>query len=458
MNCRGKISLITLVIISWSLYSVSLQAEGINWQQISNKSLEIESDSVGQGRVLSTYPSFLQTFYAHLFNWQPDKFLSSECALNYDSQQLRVRRMEFQEFYKENFTCATNKRFKDASASMKVMRNFSVHFDLSDTNHFRKVDFRLPRNGGGIVNVRGLLGIHDDQKTRPLVIIRMGVHGNIDEFVAERFIAKVAYEDFDFNFLALENLTSEGYIHLNQDLAYGGMDEGLETYLVLQDILKNKSLAKITSDVHLFGVSLGAPGVFITNMLDEANDHRIKTTTAFCPVINLKTTTEKLLEPGIKKVVTDMWNLWRLQSVFQKGVSFSNISWWRWFTDLKPQLLPALMSKLEATRTQPVVALDQNIKMPTGFAEFLKNNKSFYGMNDFWSLYKNQKTPFLIVTTPQDALVPEDINSDLISLGTQPGVFEKTQRIHLDRGFHCGLPAEYSWPFIVNLFRIQWGQ
>lgn len=180
MNCRAKISLITLAIIS----VLSLQAEGTDWQAFNSQTIEIEAHSSGEGRVLSTYPPFMQTFYAKIFDWEPEKASKPECKLNFDNQMLRVRKMEFQEFYKENFTCAANARFRDSGINTKIMRNFSVRFDLSDTEHFRKVDFKLPRNGGGSVDVRGLFGSHDATNPRPLVIFRMGVHGSVDEVVA----------------------------------------------------------------------------------------------------------------------------------------------------------------------------------------------------------------------------------------------------------------------------------
>lgn len=461
MNCRALFGPVTLPI-NWLVFfviviAVSLQAKSVEWSQLASKNLKIENESVGKGHVFSTYPPLMQTFYAYWYEWEPDKATPPECKLDYDSQSFRIRTLEFREFYKENFACTRNAKFGHSSVRERIARNLSVDFNVDDTNHFRKVEFTLPRNGGGEVTARGLMGIKDDLKPRPWLILRMGVHGSIDEFVAERFIAKAAYEDFDFNFLVLENLTSDGYIQLNQDLTFGGIDEGFETYFILKELKQNKKLNVLIKEIHLLGISLGGPGVFVTNMLDELNEHQIKTATTFCPVIDLKATMEVQYEKGFTRILGDLWNTWRLQSVFSKGISFFDIPWWRVFFKFEPQFVPYLMKSIQEKRTTPVADWKQVVKLPLGFDVHLSSSENFYELNNFWKYYQNEKTPFLIVTTPNDYLVPEKLNSDLISDGAIPGVFNKTQRIHLERGIHCGFPPDYSWSYILSLLRIQWG-
>ena len=186
------------------------------------------------------------------------------------------------------------------------------------------------------INVRGLLGIHDDQKPRPLLILRMGVHGNVDEFLAERFIAKVAYEDFGFNFLALENLTSHGYLSQENPVTFGGIEEGLQTFLILQELKrKNSAINLLISDIHLFGVSLGAHGVFVTQMLGEENSHFIKTATLFCPVVNLIKTMNFHSQASLGSAFVDLWNRRRLKAVPERVPELDHTGWWKTFFDLK---------------------------------------------------------------------------------------------------------------------------
>ena len=83
----------------------------------------------------------------------------------------------------------------------------------------------------------------------------MGIHGNVDELFAERFIAKAIYEDLDINFLVLENLTSHGYLATENPITFGGVDEGLHTYYILQQLQSSK-FKSIISEIHLLGVSL----------------------------------------------------------------------------------------------------------------------------------------------------------------------------------------------------------
>lgn len=471
MNCRVIIFAVNFLVAvavlgsfcqtSWAIDSTATRADAVDWGRFAGKNLIIQSESSGNGEVYATYPLWLQTIYTKVMNWEPrvkrDTLQESRCRLSFSSQNLETRVVELTQFLKEKPKCSYLAAAENMSTLRKVMRSLSIEFDMSDVNHFRKVLFKVPgADSGKVVHLRGLIGIHDDKKPRPLVVLRMGVHGNVDEFLAERFLAKVIYEDFGFNFLALESLTSHGYLSLDNPVTFGGVDEGLHTFYVLEE-LRTSEIKKLFSDIHLLGVSLGAHGVFLTEALDEVNKHYIKSVTTFCPVINLVSTMSNQQDAKINFGLIDIWNYRRLQAVRQRLPELEPKDWWKIFFDFKPRYVPGIVNYLETNRTKPTVKLPQGIQWPAGLKNHLQNSNAFSKLNNYWEFYENLKTPLLIVTTPNDLVVSAELNTDLILQKKQKGKFNKTLILQLDKGLHCGLATDYQWDFVVNLLRTQWG-
>ncbi len=463
MNCRAIIfgAFLNFNAISFSA-SAWAQSSIIDWSQLQSENMIITGDSSGQGQVLSTYPSWMQTIYTHILSWEPRVKSEKEtdqnsCRLSFSSSDLQGKLSELSQFQKQKSECIYLPGADKAPGIKKLLQVLSVKFDLSDNNHFRKVVFNIPSAEQKQIHIRGLLALHDDKKPRPLVILRMGVHGNVDEFLAERFIAKAAFEDFGFNFLALENLTSHGYISQDNPVTFGGVDEGLQTYAVLQEIRNPAShLGKLISDIHLLGISLGAHGVFLTTALDEVNHHDLKSSTVFCPVVNLISTLKFHSQANGYSAFVDLWNRRRLNSIPEKIPELDHTQWWKTFFDFKPRFMPAVISYLDQHQRKPAEKTDQAMKWPLGLQAHFDKDQSFSQMNDFWPFYQNKVTPFLIVTTANDILVSEEINSDLILQKKQSGDFSQTHILQLNKGTHCGLPPDFQWNFIVSLLKTQW--
>lgn len=470
MNCRVIICAFALVLqvvgaVTQARESVAssgngVAADAINWSALQSPQMEIQDFSSGEGDVRSTYPVFLQAFYTRLMDWEPRVNSSSteeSCRLSFSSNDLKVDISQIKQFQTDKPECVFKAGASGAMGLWKLTRALSVRFDVSDANHFRKVIFKLKSATGSEIQARGLLGLHDLRGDHPLVILRLGVHGNVDEFLAERYIGKLAYEDFGYNILVLENLTSHGYLSKENPITFAGVEEGLHTFEILR-MLKNKNfpLSQFISDIHLFGISLGAHGVFVTTMLDELNQKYLKSTTAFCPMINLENTMNFHSKSSFAEAGVDVWNRMRLRALPNRVPELQNTGLWKTFFDFKPRFMPAILDYLQTHQIAPSIHLSDGIVLPKNFQHHLQTSKSFFELNNFWPYYENNSTPFLIVTTPKDPLVPLELNTDLVVQKKQNGRFEKTEILQLDRGVHCALPTEYNWNFIVDLMKVQW--
>lgn len=422
-------ALTLFITIFVSIFTLQMtQADELNWQTLQSDKMHIELYSSAQGEVISSYMPLFKEVGQFVWSWDPKK---------------------------EPKNTSDKVYLEPESAVNELMHNLFVEFDVSNTDHFRKVWFNL--NNG--LKFRGLFGIHDFKTKRPFIILRMGIHGNVDELIAERFLFRVLYEDLDANVLVLESLTSHAFLSKNKNVSFGGIDEGLQTFLTLNELNKSE-LSKIMGSVHLLGLSMGSHGTFVTAMLDQANKQQIKSIVNFCPLINLQETfeTHNSPEPNFKNALADLWNVRRLKSVFDIYPEDASLKeWWRTLLDFKPRFTNEILKILERDRKQPLISTQEveqlvpKMKWPKGFKNHLENSKSFYELNNFWNLYQNIKTPMMIYTTPNDPLVINKINSEKIFKANQPGDFTALKFRRLEKGIHCGLAPVYQWDFIVKL-------
>jgi len=419
MNCRAKTQFLSLLLIA----AILLQ---------SSKLKAMDQD-------LTSYPSVIYNAMTRLSRWAPSPDVTDACKLTFSSPQ----------FLPQTCEAHYNLNFLDSLKS-----KLAFDFDLTNSNQFQKIIFELKPG----LNIRGMLALHKGQK-KPLVIFRMGIHGNIDEFLAERFLMKLIYEDLGFHVLVLESLTSHGFLKMNDRVTVGGFEEGLHTFFILNQITSGEfSWAKDITDIHLMGVSMSGAGLFLATYLDEQNEHKIKSVQAFCPLINLQKTFLQHSKPSLFALVFDLWNSLRLRALYDKNPELQKISLWPIFFDLKPRFTPAAFDWLSQKEPKPLLDIKtfQNnfpkIKFPAEFVSHIEKSKSLYQLNDFWPIFKNQKTPIQIYETPNDPAVMNFLNTDMIESGQQAGNFSKTKITKL-KGVHCALAAEYQWPFLVEIVK-----
>ncbi len=388
---------------------------------------------------LSSYPRPILALMNALPRWSPSYDMTSACWSSLQKNKL------------DPSACKNPHKLNPISSFRSKL---FFDFNIGPENGFQKIDFQLTQE----IKIRGLLGLHEGQ-IRPLVIFRMGIHGNRDEFIAERYILKLLYEDLGYHVLTLESLTSHGFIKSNEQVSFGGFEEGLHTFFVLNQIKKNEfTWVKNISEIHLVALSMGGNGAFLTTYLDEHTNRQIKSVQMFCPLVNFQETFAHLEQPGFFNAFADFWNSMRLKALNTKNPNLAQVERWKMLFDLKPRYGPMALDWLNTTQQGPVLKLEEfekkfpSIKWPKAFKEHVENSKDFFSLNNFWLVFKNEKTPIHIVTTRHDLFVDNNINVDRIRKGIQPGFFKKTSFLDLD-GFHCSLAEEYQWPFLIEVVR-----
>lgn len=417
-----------LALFTVLLHPALSNADLSNWELLNREKMQVLEHSSAQGEVITSYIPFFIDIGSQIWGWDPKKQPKNTTVLQ---------------------------GLAPLNSLNEMMSNLFVQFDLADTKHFRKVWFQPTPN----LKFRGLLGIHDFQKKRPLVIIRMGIHGNVDEVIAERFLAKAIYEDLNANFLIIESLTSHAFLSNNKNISFGGVEEGLHTFFVLNE-LNNSHFKKLISSFHLLAISMGGHGTFVTALMDNANNKLIKSIVNFCPLINLQETIDFHTQNGFSATVVDLWNVRRLKAlfdIFPKEPELEN--WWMSLFDLRPRFTQKVLSLVNEKAKKPLLPLEdlnvntKPLRWPQGFKEHLSNANSLYQLNNFWNYYQNVKTPMTIYTTPNDPLVINNLNSEKIFNDKQVGDFKNLKYERLNKGIHCGIAPVYEWNYIVNLIK-----
>ncbi len=344
-------------------------------------------------------------------------------ALQFTSQPEAV----LQEFWKNCEPIWRQDSFNFLTHSHEVLRS---DFEPSKHPAVRVVHWLLPNN----VKVRGLL-FFKGPKSRPLVILRPGIFSHLKSTIAERFLMMQLFEDAPFHVLLLPSTSGADYIDDNHQFTFGGFDEGLQTWQILDYLYdKNEPLHQYITKIHLVGISLGAHGLWLTNLIEQTlRNERLGKTFLLCPAINLKQTYKAHRQMALSEFFVQAWFHLRLAPQ-RKELGVKDAETIASYIDkqIHDYQLPTVNWPLK----DPVLPQVQN---------------PFWTWNDYWKwMPKYDYNNTFILWNEADPVVPPAVNADLLM--ANPEVSQKVL-LKLPRGLHCSLPASYQWPFVSLTIR-----
>lgn len=299
-------------------------------------------------------------------------------------------------------------------------------YQTRENKLFRHVLFDLPQG----VKVRGLLGLKNDQRPRPLVILRLGIFSSVEEFMAERSFVIQLFDQSPFHLLILENSTSGDFIQNNLRLSLGGFDEGAQNILIANFLRSPRSpLAGRIVSQHFVGISLGGHGVLFAALLNNEKNPSFDSAMLFCPVIDLKKTFENLQSNPLKAPFINYWASDRLSALQQRSMTT--------FSTFK--FLPEALDFLKTHYQGPLMG---NLSILKGF----DSGSEFWQLNSFHTRLKDLKTPLLSIITSRDQLVPKELNSQTVKSA-------QFQIVEFPEGEHCSLASAYDWQTILAILK-----
>lgn len=402
------------------------------------------SDSPGR------YPQPLNFIFETLLSWVPEgkpKDMSSRCSPEVwqqrmmDSRVAKSAQLQGALVQKYFGDCKEELLTEDTGYFRNLVSMMTMKYQPQEHPFLRRVLINLPGN----VKLKGLLGLKGDFKRRPLVILRLGIFSNVEDFKPERAWLMMLFEQSPFNVLVLENMSSGDFVANNSQFSFGGYDEGIQNLLVAK-LLTNpdEPISQIVDSVHIFGISLGGHGVLFSSLLNKYNSSKnrplINSFTALCPVVNLQPTMVTLTHGGVGSAAVDLWSRQRLSGLDKKLpalMTYDNFSF-----------LAKAISEIARTY-KGGLSYVSSVNLPPG----MKDGASFWELNDFWRYYKDVEEPVLIFATQQDPAVPFAMNSQLLQNKTMKVDSKNIRVVDFPEGVHCTLPIPYDWNSVATIFQ-----
>jgi predicted alpha/beta-fold hydrolase len=385
------------------------------------------------------YPAALKFLFQKVLSWNPDGVrgsYSAECdpalwqsRLNTSKVKSAVLQSALIRRYLSE--CGAQLESGHSSGISNFLKIMTLRFSNQDHPFLHRVVFHLPND----IKLKGYLALKGDIKKRPMVILRLGIFSSAEDFLPERFLLMQLFEQSPFNVLVLENMTGPDFIANNKDFAFGGYDEGIQNIQVAEMLQNPKQpLSEIIDSVHLTGMSLGGHGVLFASLLNEtAPKAQIQSFLALCPVVNLRETVENLDNRGYESRAINYWSSKRLEGLREKIPALQNVSRFHILSNMMKAVVDRYPGGLSWT---PETVLPKE----------MTDSREFWKQNDFWSFYKNVRTPVMVWATEQDPLVTFSKNAGTLhqeNIGVVP----------FKQGFHCTLPVAYHWDVISTLLQ-----
>lgn len=397
------------------------------------------------------YPPFLNFLFERVLSWVPEgkaKKLSHECRNQLWQQRLQDPRLSnslqlqgalIQKYFQE---CKAEIETGDDGYLANLKNMMTMSFAPQTHPFLRRVVIGLPGN----IKIKGLLALKGDMKRRPLVVVRVGIFSNIEDFKPERAWMMMLFEQSPFNVLFIESMSSADFIGNNNQFSFGGYDEGIQNILIsrlMTDPLE--PLSQLVDSVHLFGISLGGHGVLFASLLNKYNSPKgkalINSFTTLCPVVNLEQSMNALTHDGLfKNAMVDVWSRGRLAGLDRKLPALQKFESFGF--------LQKAISEIARTY-RGGLSYVSSVRLPPGMID----GSDFWGLNSFWKYYVDVEQPVLIYATHQDPAVPYEMNSRSIKTKELKIESKNIQVIDLEHGVHCTLPIAYDWNTFAGLFQ-----
>lgn len=314
-----------------------------------------------------------------------------------------------------------------------LYRTLFIRFAVDSHPYVKRVILNLP-NG---YKLPGLIGLKDATHKRPWVILRAGIFGNSIDLQAERFMLLQLFEQGPFNVLFLDSLSSPETIRLNEKLAVGGLDEGLQNYQVARQLLSpQEGLNRLVSDVHMMAISMGGHGLWMAMLLNEVNPPVFKSAVAMCPLVQFKKTFTGLETNPVSFFMMNIYASFRMPLLMKR---IPNIR--------RSQFLTDAFKYVHDNFKGPVTD-DGKVRFPVDFPK-----DDFDRGNDLLPWIKDIKHPISIFATRRDDLVPFALNTAVLTDYAQEA--SAIRLYPLTESFHCSLPGAYSWNEMSALLKSQ---
>ena len=256
------------------------------------------------------------------------------------------------------------------------------------------------------------------------------------------------FDESPFHVVTLANVSGSEYEFENASVALGGFHEGKQLYEVAAALQHPQSpyRSKISS-VHVMGISLGGHGALFSslyasqNRVSYLNKRVIDSVLAYCPVVNLEKSMDRLFSQGTIASLVENYTrrtLLRLsvnipilgeffrhdyedRSELKRAIALGASHFYSDWTQAEPWPL----SPLKNTRVDSL--------------------EKFFSVNNFNRYYGMIRVPTLVLAAQNDRFVRTSENTGLLAAHMKNNKNPSIKTLIMGQGDHCAFSEANGW-------------
>lgn len=343
--------------------------------------------------------------------------------------------------------CQTQLSIGNSKGLLALFEAEQIKYNVFDNPNAHSIRLRFSNNE----SIVGLLALKDDNRKRPLIVIKCGIFCNGDSSSTIMNIMAHLYDEGPFHVLFLASQTGVDVIRKNERLNFGGFYEGKEMMAVGHWLRYESPIRDEIGSLHLMGISLGGHASLFASLY---NDHNLfdgkrlfNSALAYCPAINLGPTVHKVFTPSPIGLI---FSLWTWNSLLKTSSHVPDIR--RILSSLtrRPNYeeYPFLISQLTLeflSRKSP-----EDFLAPFNHSSFNFDTDEYWELNNFENHSQLVKTPTLVWSSKNDTIIPYSLNARALAEAHPLGGPSPLQTINLDYGDHCAQSISYGWKSISH--------
>ena len=288
---------------------------------------------------------------------------------------------------------------------------------------------------------------------RPLVIYKCGVFCEVEDSSTKLMVMHM-FDQAPFNVIAVGNNTSANYAADNNHLALGGYDDGMQLLRIAR-IVRNSPLSKLTSSIHVVGMSLGGHASLMSSYLNEHNLDTMSapyfsSALALCPVVDLKPSVDYLFADTVRgKVSREVL----MRNVAKKKAESPLLSEFYEKLDQIPRtsMIPDMIAGYSSSyySRQP-----QEWTLPPLDKHPINSVEALWDHNNFFKYFKTSlSTPTLVFSALTDWVVNPAPNAvKLHRFLNASNLKTELKTVLVPNGNHCAFAPVYGFDTISKLY------
>ncbi len=338
-----------------------------------------------------------------------------------------------------------NTQIGDGQDGMQPLyKALTLYYPMVANKAIKSLKLEMPR--GDIL--RGFIAMKRSSKPRPLVIVKCGIYCNADPIRSQFLFFMHLFDESPFHVITLANVSGSEYEFENASVALGGFHEGRQLYELAAAVQHpNSPYRSRISSVHVMGISLGGHGALFSalyasnNRVNFLNKRVIDSVLAYCPVVNLERSMDRLFSEG---AIANLVENYTRRTLIRLSM---NIPILREFFRHDYRHRSELKNAISRGATHFYSEWTRDESWPLSPLKNKKINSvdEFFELNNFNRYYQQIRVPTLVLAAQNDRFVRTNENTGLLAAQMKRSKNPNIKSLVMAYGDHCAFSEANGW-------------